>query len=234
MLENEVAGTDVLQRVENLEREMENLKTHLVQLLIQNKNLKKENSKLTEDIYYNQDKIYDTEVRFNRSNQYSRRENVEIHNIPESILKKDLEKYVITVLSSIGVKLVHYDIVATHRIGDKQTEKNRKVIVRFVNRKNAYYAIKNGRKLRTSNTHQYKNYFITENLCLEFRQIFNKLYKLKKLKQISRVWSYNGYVFFKFSDNDIEEPIQLFHYDDIESHINEHENRFSTGSSTSN
>ena len=74
MLENEVAGTDVLQRVENLEREMENLKNQLVQLLIQNKNLKKENSKLTEDIYYNQDKIYDTEVRFNRSNQYSRRE----------------------------------------------------------------------------------------------------------------------------------------------------------------
>ena len=76
-----------------------------------------------------------------------------------------------------------------------------------------------GRKLRTSNTHQYKNYFITENLCPEFRQIFNKLYKLKKLKQISRVWSYNGYVYFKFSDNDIEEPIQLFHYDDIGYHI---------------
>ena len=38
MLENEVAGTDVLQRVENLERE-------IVQLLIQNKNLKKESDR---------------------------------------------------------------------------------------------------------------------------------------------------------------------------------------------
>ena len=99
MLENEAAGNDVLRRVENLERDIENLKNILVQLLTQNKNLKKENSKLTEDIYCNQDKIYNTEIRFNRPNQYSRRENVEIHNIPESIMQKDLEKYVITVLS---------------------------------------------------------------------------------------------------------------------------------------
>ena len=62
---------DVLRCVENLERDVENLKNNLVQLLIQNKNLKKENNKLTEDTYCNQDKIYDTEVRFNRSNQYS-------------------------------------------------------------------------------------------------------------------------------------------------------------------
>ena len=132
-------------------------------------------------IYYcNQDKIYDTEVRFNRSNQYSQRKNVEIHNIPESIMQKDLEQYVIAVLSSIGVILESYDIVATHRIGDKQNGKSRKVIVRFVNRKNAYHSIKNRKKLRNSNTQQYKKHFITENLCPEFQQFFNKLYKLKK------------------------------------------------------
>ena len=38
-------------------------------------------------------------------NQYSRRENIEIQNIPETVLQKDLEQYVISMLSSIGVSI---------------------------------------------------------------------------------------------------------------------------------
>ena len=42
--------------------------------------------------------VYNNEVRFNLFNQYSHRENIEINNIPEFVLQKDLEKYVIAVL----------------------------------------------------------------------------------------------------------------------------------------
>ena len=37
-------------------------------------------------------------------------------------------------------------IVAAHRIGAKINGKNRKVIIHFLNRKNAYLSIKNGKK----------------------------------------------------------------------------------------
>ena len=69
------------------------------------------------------------EVRFNLFNQYSRRENIEINNISKSIGQKDLEKYVIAILHSIGVTIELYDIVAAHRIGAKINGKNRKVIL---------------------------------------------------------------------------------------------------------
>ena len=69
--------------------------------------------------------------------------------------------------------------------------------------------------------------------CLFVPLIQSTSYGIKTLKySVPVIWNQ---IFFQIpSDNDIEEPIQLFHYDDIESHINEHENRFSTGSSTSN
>ena len=75
-------------------------------------------------------------------------------------------------------------------IGRKITGKCRNVLVQFINRKHVYLCIKNGKKLKFSNNQKYKRYYISENLCTENRQIFNKLYKLKKLGEIYSVWSY--------------------------------------------
>ena len=111
-MDNETTASHLSPRVLTLERKGENLKNSIVQLIIQNKNLKKENTNLSEDVKYNQDCIYNNEVRFNLFNQYSCRENIEINNIPESILQKDLEKYVIAVLHSIGATIELYDIAA--------------------------------------------------------------------------------------------------------------------------
>ena len=79
--------------------------------------------------------------------QYSRRNNVEFRNIPESIGNHDIEKHIIKVLGSIGVVVESYDIVAIHRLGKTTTNKNRSVIVRFLNRKHAYSCLKNSKKL---------------------------------------------------------------------------------------
>ena len=43
------------------------------------------------------------------------------------------------------------------------------------------------KKLGIPSIQNYKNYFITENLCPENRQAFNKLYKLKKNGEIFNV-----------------------------------------------
>ena len=74
------------------------------------------------------------------------RENVEIHNVPELIEQKSLEKHVLAALPSINVQLQSYDIIAVHRIGKKISRKNRKVLVRFVNHKNAFRCLKNNKK----------------------------------------------------------------------------------------
>ena len=123
---------------------------------------------------------------------------MEIKNIPEKINQSNLENQVLKLCESIGVKLQSYDLVAVHRIGKFFHGKNRNVIVRFVNRKNAFSCLKNNKYLAKSNT--YKNIYITENLCPTNKKIFNYLYKLKKEGNINNVWTFNGAVFFRKSD----------------------------------
>ena len=105
---------------------------------------------------------------------------MEIRKIPENISQSNIEKYVIKVFESIGVKVQSYDLVAVHQIGKFTQGKHRNVIVRFINRKNAFSCLKHSSKLAKSGITEYRKLFITENLCPANKQIFNYLYKLKK------------------------------------------------------
>ena len=60
------------------------------------------------------------------------------------------------VFKSIGVKVQLYDLVAVHRLGKYIQGKNRNVIVRFINRKNACACLRNSKKLAVSNSQEYK------------------------------------------------------------------------------
>ena len=113
----------IISRVSDLEEIIENLKNNLTLILTQNKHLKKKITLLTEDINQIQELQYTSEVKFTESCQYSCHENVEIHNVPESIEQKILEKHVLAVLASINIHIQSYNIVAAHRIGKKYTER---------------------------------------------------------------------------------------------------------------
>ena len=137
-------------------------------------------------------------LEVNELNSYNRRSNIEIRNIPESVKDRDLENYCIDVLSRLEIFVASYDIVGCHRLGKFFHGKNRSVIIRFVNRKDAYAAIYYQRDLKHT---EYKNLFITENLCPTHRRIFGKLYKAKKAKQIDSVWTHHGIVYAKMEEN---------------------------------
>ena len=120
------------------------------------------------------DHIYELQKTMLKNNQYSRRENIEIANIDEDINQHNLENYVLRVLHNLGLtKLTSYDIVAVHRIGKRRPNTNRVTIVRFINRKNAIFSLKNKTKLR--NTMDFKTIYINENLCPENRHIFKSI-----------------------------------------------------------
>ena len=165
--------------------------------------LVKENNKMYTE-------LENTKIELNELNQYGRRENIEICGIPESIEPMGLEKHVIEVLKSIKVTVSPYQLVGVHRVGKKQNNRPRNVIVRFVNRKHAFMSLKNKKLLKNSN----KKYYIIENLCPFHKKLFNRLYKCKKENDIHSVWSYNGLVYAKVDEND--EPTQICTMDDID------------------
>ena len=142
-----------MDRLEVIEKELGELSTRLTGFILNNKLLKKRVSELTEENNEIYDKLFDLEKYIADINQYSRRNNVKFRNIPETITSKDLEIYIIKLLGSIGVKVESYNIVAVHRLGRFNQNKNRNVIVRFLNRKMSYSCLDNSKKLsESSNT----------------------------------------------------------------------------------
>ena len=51
------------------------------------------------------------------TDQYSRRNNIVIQGIPQSVKYKDLEDKVINVLDKVNIKVTKNDIEACHRLG---------------------------------------------------------------------------------------------------------------------
>ena len=58
------------------------------------------------------------------------------------------------------------------------------------------------------------NIKIVENLSPANRSVFNECQKLKREGLIEKFWTRNGFVRFKFSDNE-ERPVQINHSDEL-------------------
>ena len=74
--------------------------------------------------------------------QYSRRNNIEVSGIPDSVEDNCFEEKFISVFTSIGIDVKSNDIEPCHRIG-KSRNSSKKTIVHFTNRKFAKQALYN-------------------------------------------------------------------------------------------
>ena len=175
----------LFQRNEQLANEMKNLLTVVNDLKASVATLQTEKDILEHEL--------------NDLNAYSRRNNIEIRNIPEKIKDDELEEHCLKVFKSLKLHISHYDITTTHRIGRFTRGRTRSVLIRFVNRKHAYHILDHAKHLINT---EFKTYFVTENLCPTYRKTFNLLYKGKKNGTIDDVWSYNGIVYAKMTDED--------------------------------
>ena len=145
-------------------------------------------------------------------------ERMEIIGIPDSY-GDNLEFNVIRLLKIIGLpNLSSYDIIACHRLQKIKKDKPANVIVRFVNLKDAHVSLinRNMLKLRIP---EIPNLFIVENLCPEFRAIFDASSNLKNEGKLKFVWSYNGIVHFKKTVNYRERGIKVFHMSKLDDHF---------------
>ena len=100
------------------------------------------------------------------SMQYSRRESIEIHNIPQSVGDEKLEKTCLPVLDEIGCgKIKSYRVAACHRLKNKN-----KTVIRFITRKHADAALHHRGKLKLIDTTKCglpakHRLYINESLC---------------------------------------------------------------------
>ena len=97
----------IMRKLNALEEHVNKYREDYQQIIINNRILRKEIKMLKEE---NLDVIYNIEANAIYNNQYTRRENIEFINIPETTLQKDLEPLVIKILNSMDIKIQSYDI----------------------------------------------------------------------------------------------------------------------------
>ena len=155
----------------------------------------------TDDLF---DKIQSNMIEIANIQAYSRRENIEIFGIPDNISQNELETKIIELLNSIGVDVDSYEIASCHRLRKERYSKSSNVIVRFINRKNAFDSIKNSYKLKKLIYRDQfnSNLFIRENLCPHYKSVFRKCYALFMNNKINDVYTKKGKLFIQINEND--------------------------------
>ena len=91
--------------------------------------LREENIKLQTKCENLEANLFELQTASNKQDQYSRRNNLEIHGIPAEVKDDQLEEKVIDIFSQLNISLSKSDIEDCHRLGKSNTT------VRFVNRK---------------------------------------------------------------------------------------------------
>ena len=216
---SEVDIDAIFLKMKSIEDELIKYKGKFQQLLVNNRHMKKEIKYLTFHKDEVLESLYSIETELTAMNQYSRRQNIEIVNIPETVSQINLENTVMDILKCIGVEVNSYDIIAVHRLGKKFPSKPRNVICRFINRKHVFDSFKNKKLLSKTKVLGFNNLYFIENLCPVNRYIWNKCNELRSEGLVKSVWSFNGVINIKFTDDYNEKPTLIHHTEDIEYYI---------------
>ena len=150
--------SNLMQNITNLKDEVINLKDIII------KNFQDENKRLKTKVNVLENKIIDLKIQNNNVDQQSRRNNVEISGIPQSVSDNQLEEKVVDIFKAIDVNITTNEIEAFHRLGKKK----KNVIVRVISRKHCLKALRNKKKLKSIDKNAVgisnANLFISENL----------------------------------------------------------------------
>ena len=136
-----------------------------------------ENRKLTSELVNTknvnsrlEERIINLEKNQAKGEQYSRRNNVELSSIPNSICDEDLENTVINISKESRINMDARDIEGCHRLPLSRNSRGRdkKVVVKFVNRKYAEALLKDKKRINGKNfdhLHVTNKVFVSVSLC---------------------------------------------------------------------
>ena len=183
-----------------------------------------ENRKLTSELVITknvnsrlEERIINLEKNQAKGEQYSRRNNVELSGIPNSICDEDLENTVINICKESGIDVDARDIEGCHRLPLSRNSRghDKRVIVKFVNRKYAEALLKDKKQISGKNfghLHVTNKVFVSVSLS-PYRFIWGKCKDLQRQRKVHHVFCLGGIVIIKLSENG--SPIKLHHISDI-------------------
>ena len=194
-------------KFDGLDNELLNLKD----VIIKNLQVKNERLRITVNVLEN--KILILESEQNSLEQYGRRNNIEITEIPDSVPNQNLEEKVVNIFNEISVNVSPKDIEACHRVGVSKNS-SKKAIVRFINRKHAKKALINRKNLKKSSSPNC-NVFINENLTVKNNEIAFLGRKLKRSGHLNKTYTRDGTVHISGPEIHRRKVLKIYHINNL-------------------
>ncbi|XP_070543898.1 uncharacterized protein [Ptychodera flava] len=189
---------------EQMKEEMKELKTEIA-------NTKEENAALRDQLTAAHRDLGNTKDELNELQQYSRRNNLEIHGIPQHN-NEDTDNIVIKIAAAIGVDVTSSDIDISHRLPRRHSQQRERqlpppIIVKFVRRSvrnTLYYSRRNLQGKTPTHLHLDDNatnsIFINENLSPSVKRLFHQVNDRRKHLKWRYIWTNNGKIYTRKDD----------------------------------
>ena len=168
-----------------------------------------ENERLSKEVGHLRSALQSQAFELDRLAQYSRRENVRLHGIPETA-DENTNDVVIALASDMGVHIDEHDICISHRLQKPRSMQERPIIVRFVRRDTKIDMMRKKKTLRTID--RYRNTFVNDDLT----PLRSKMLRaLKHDEEVKRVWTIDGSFHCIVMEGNVEVKKRLDSPDDL-------------------
>ncbi|KAL9957825.1 hypothetical protein ACROYT_G034773 [Oculina patagonica] len=210
LLENKKISSDVLElkaTVQKQQSELATLKEALAKATKERASTKKELAAATEKLDEQQEEIAELYDLQDRLEQYTRKNSLEIHGIPE-VAYTSTEEVVLKLANALEVPVAPQDIEISHKL---TTKSGKAIIAKFISHKvktNLYRARVKLKNIKVSDLFPGSSYatsarsekiFLNENLTSYRRQIVNRANEKRRDGELLSVWTLDGTIFVKTS-----------------------------------
>ena len=205
---------------------MTNLRQELVKQHKYIASLEKQLTKTSKYVKEHADELQDVQVNLDNLEQYSRKNSLEFHGIPDEV-NMPTDQVVCKIAQAIGVEIHEDDIEISHRIGRKRGDKP--VLAKFVSHKvksKIYKARTNLKAVSVQSrfpgssvssvrgtTARPKGIFINENLTPYRKEMMGLAVEKRYDGKINKVWTLDGKIFIKTTPTG--NPRQMFSVEDV-------------------
>ena len=145
-----------------------------------------------------------------KTEQYNRRNNVEISRISNEIPDEDLQNNVIKICKNSNIIINPVDIEGCHCLpqGRNSTADNKRVIVKFLNRKHSELRLRSKKSISSKS-----KVYISNSLCPYYHYIWGKCKDLQRKGKVSQVFCLRAVVTIRVTEN--SPSIKILHEKDL-------------------
>ena len=183
----------ILSRLTSIEIEIETFKVDLDNLKKKQTDLEQRLDSIDETVGMNCDNGKDLKFLMDQQEQYSRKSSVRIRGVPEQN-GEDIEALTVdTMMKEIGINIQQNEIDIVHRVGRRQENKPRPILVKFLSHKTKEKVMR--AKKRATNIK------INEDLAPGIKRLFDEVSTNRRFLNIESVWTIDGRIKFRFVNN---------------------------------